>query len=415
MDILAAIAPVSPTAPTDTPTPAGEGEATAFASALQQAQAGDTETPAVPTVASTPFIETTAAASESPAPMANAAPLPELPATSLPPLPAEPAVVTQAAAPTPDDVEQDLPPLDTEPLAVTEDDPVDDAAQDDAATQPSQDPLHAIRQRLDLIDNAGQLAYAALVVPTPTPPLQAAPVARDTPADASPSGSLADAVRSTPMAPDSLDVEPAPLAPTPETVVTVAEGMARDSDQPRLDVPRTPAATTTSEALPGLSALAPASTTVATASTTTSETLSLPPAVLGSDAWQDDLGQQVISMVRRGERQANLQLNPTDLGPLSISLNLGEAGVQAQFQSGHASVRAAVEQALPQLQAALAAQGLSLGQASVNDGASRQASEEQPRRESPGGGSRQSQAAQTTEVVHTQPLAVTGMGVDLYL
>ncbi|MCI1737512.1 MAG: flagellar hook-length control protein FliK [Pseudomonas veronii] len=44
----------------------------------------------------------------------------------------------------------------------------------------------------------------------------------------------------------------------------------------------------------------------------------------------------------------DLRLHPAELGPLSISLNLNDGTTQAQFQAAHASVRAAVEQALPQ-------------------------------------------------------------------
>ncbi|MFB8828983.1 flagellar hook-length control protein FliK [Azotobacter sp. CWF10] len=53
--------------------------------------------------------------------------------------------------------------------------------------------------------------------------------------------------------------------------------------------------------------------------------------------------------------------------PLSISLKLGEAGAQAQFLSAHPQVRAAVEQAIPQLREALAEQGISLGETSVGE------------------------------------------------
>ena len=134
-----------------------------------------------------------------------------------------------------------------------------------------------------------------------------------------------------------------------------------------------------------------------------------------SPQWQDDLGQQVVAMVRRGEQQVDMRLNPADLGPLSISLNISEGGVQAQFQSAHASVRAAVEQALPQLQATLAAQGLALGEASVNDGASRQTTGEQPRRESQRGEPRREVLESAVAPLPAQPIASSGAVVDLYL
>jgi hypothetical protein len=74
-----------------------------------------------------------------------------------------------------------------------------------------------------------------------------------------------------------------------------------------------------------------------------------------------------------------------------------------------------VEQALPQLQSALASQGLTLGEASVNDGASRQAMGEQPRRESPGGEAREPRSVPVEKPAQVQQVASGAAGVDLYL
>lgn len=89
-------------------------------------------------------------------------------------------------------------------------------------------------------------------------------------------------------------------------------------------------------------------------------------APLASQAWEQQLGQQLVSLGQRGG-QVELHLNPAELGPLSVSLKLGDQGAQAQFLSAHAPVRQAVEQALPQLREALAEQGIQLGEASVGE------------------------------------------------
>ncbi|WP_355660199.1 flagellar hook-length control protein FliK [Halomonas salifodinae] len=89
-------------------------------------------------------------------------------------------------------------------------------------------------------------------------------------------------------------------------------------------------------------------------------------APLASQAWEQQLGQQLVSLGQRGG-QIELHLNPAELGPLSVSLKLGDQGAQAQFLSAHAPVRLAVEQALPQLREALAEQGIQLGEASVGE------------------------------------------------
>jgi flagellar hook-length control protein FliK len=66
-----------------------------------------------------------------------------------------------------------------------------------------------------------------------------------------------------------------------------------------------------------------------------------------------------------GQHTAELNLNPAGLGPLKVTLSMGDNQAQAMFVSAHESVRKAVEAALPQLRTSLSEQGISLGQASV--------------------------------------------------
>lgn len=101
-------------------------------------------------------------------------------------------------------------------------------------------------------------------------------------------------------------------------------------------------------------------------------TLHLPQA-LGSPAWNQALGQQVLFLRQAGLDRAQLQLHPQDLGLLQIELQLDDGKLSAQFHAVHAEVREAVQAALPQLQSALAGQGLSLGQTQVGSGGGDQA------------------------------------------
>lgn len=92
------------------------------------------------------------------------------------------------------------------------------------------------------------------------------------------------------------------------------------------------------------------------------------PTPLTSQAWPQQLGQQLVQFSQRGgEQHVQMQLNPAELGPLSISLKFGEQGAQAHFLSAHAQVRQVLEQAIPQLREALAEQGISLGETSVGE------------------------------------------------
>jgi flagellar hook-length control protein FliK len=93
-------------------------------------------------------------------------------------------------------------------------------------------------------------------------------------------------------------------------------------------------------------------------------TLPLAPRV-DDPQWPQALGQQMVRLTTQGNHTAELQLNPPDLGPLKVVLNVVNDQAQAQFVSPHASVRAAVEAALPQLRHAMADSGIQLGQTSV--------------------------------------------------
>lgn len=128
--------------------------------------------------------------------------------------------------------------------------------------------------------------------------------------------------------------------------------------------------TTTSAAMPaqhagtggpgqGTSSLASAATTPAQASLT---------APVGSQDWTQQLGRQLLRFSQgSGEQRIEMRLHPAELGPLSVSLKIGDQGAHAQFLSAHAPVRQALEQAIPQLREALAEQGITLGETSVGE------------------------------------------------
>jgi len=96
---------------------------------------------------------------------------------------------------------------------------------------------------------------------------------------------------------------------------------------------------------------------------------------LREPGWDADLGRQLVWLSRSadgGRHTAELRLDPPDLGPLRVTLQISDGIAQAAFVSPHAAVRQAVESAMPQLQQALSQAGISLGQASVSDQGARQ-------------------------------------------
>jgi len=93
-------------------------------------------------------------------------------------------------------------------------------------------------------------------------------------------------------------------------------------------------------------------------------------APLNSPQWPTELGRQFISITQAAKglgQVAELRLDPPELGPLRITINLNDNVAHAVFSSPHALVRQTVENALPQLQQMLEQAGISLGQANVND------------------------------------------------
>lgn len=94
------------------------------------------------------------------------------------------------------------------------------------------------------------------------------------------------------------------------------------------------------------------------------------PVPLHHPQWSQSLGQEVMQLAHAGKHApqvAELRLDPPELGPLRIAIQISDNVAHAVFVSAHANVRNAIENALPQLQEQLAQAGISLGQTSVND------------------------------------------------
>jgi flagellar hook-length control protein FliK len=98
---------------------------------------------------------------------------------------------------------------------------------------------------------------------------------------------------------------------------------------------------------------------------------------VGNNDWNGKLSDQVVWMAKNNQQTAELKLNPPQLGPLQITINIQGDQASASFVSAHAEVRQAIENALPQLREMLAGAGISLGQTNVNSQSSQQQSASQ--------------------------------------
>jgi flagellar hook-length control protein FliK len=96
---------------------------------------------------------------------------------------------------------------------------------------------------------------------------------------------------------------------------------------------------------------------------------------VGTSGWDQALGQRVVWMATGTEQSASLTLNPPELGPLQVVLNLTNNQANATFVAPHAEVRQALEAAMPKLREMLGEAGIQLDQASVNQGTPQQQGE----------------------------------------
>lgn len=115
------------------------------------------------------------------------------------------------------------------------------------------------------------------------------------------------------------------------------------------------------------------------------------PLVPDSPGFGRQLGQRLIMMAQQGLQQAQIRIHPEHLGPMDVRLRMEGEAVQLSLASPHASVREALESALPRLRDTLAEHGLSLADAQVGGGeqqsAGRGEGDEEPGQGAPGGGS----------------------------
>jgi flagellar hook-length control protein FliK len=131
-------------------------------------------------------------------------------------------------------------------------------------------------------------------------------------------------------------------------------------------------------AIAGLAQAQPAVMEAAQAAAAAADELS---AQVGTDAWENQVGQKVVYMVGNEEQTASLTLNPPDLGPLQVVLSVSNDQASVTFSANQEEVRQALENALPRLREMMSESGIALGNATVNAGMpdGRQAQEQSAR------------------------------------
>jgi flagellar hook-length control protein FliK len=80
----------------------------------------------------------------------------------------------------------------------------------------------------------------------------------------------------------------------------------------------------------------------------------------GSVGFGAELGTQITTFIRDGVHHARLELNPGEMGPVTVQIQLDGKAAQVHLAADNADTRRALEQSMPQLATTLREAGLTL-------------------------------------------------------
>ena len=135
---------------------------------------------------------------------------------------------------------------------------------------------------------------------------------------------------------------------------------------------------------------------------------------LGQAGWHDEMGQKLTWMVGNNRQQADLVLNPPQLGRIEVSLTMNGDQATAIFTSANPAVRETLEGSIHRLREVLADAGVSLGQTQVGSESPQQSA----RRNETGPNANESvRYASAIPLPSVQPVARAGAGrsmIDIF-
>ncbi|MCX2863824.1 flagellar hook-length control protein FliK [Paucibacter sp. PLA-PC-4] len=137
---------------------------------------------------------------------------------------------------------------------------------------------------------------------------------------------------------------------------------------------------------------------------------------LHSTAFGPEMAARLSLLAADGVQQAQLHLNPAEMGPVSVQIVVEGQQAQISFHSDQADTRAVLENSLPELAAALRESGLTLSGGGVFQQARNPEEQAQPADGHPRGGARAQERAEDSAVPVSTPVRTTASrGVlDLY-
>ncbi len=117
-------------------------------------------------------------------------------------------------------------------------------------------------------------------------------------------------------------------------------------------------------------------------------------APVDSAAFADEVGARVVGLSQSGITQAQLQLNPADMGPVQVHITMQAGQASVWFGATHADTRAALEQSLPRLRELFAGAGMPL----TDSGVFREPPQQQQAQSLPSSGSSRLPGSDTVSV-----------------
>lgn len=118
---------------------------------------------------------------------------------------------------------------------------------------------------------------------------------------------------------------------------------------------------------------------------------------VGHNAWGESIAQRVSLMAGLKVNSAQIQLDPPELGAMTVKVSVNGDQASVTFHSPHAVVRDALELSFPRLQEMMGQQGMQLVDAQVSDNSTAGRGSG----ESASGGAGQSRGELQEEVLHT--------------
>lgn len=125
---------------------------------------------------------------------------------------------------------------------------------------------------------------------------------------------------------------------------------------------------------------------------------------VGDSGFGLDVSRQLVLLAKTGAQSAQLSLQPAELGPVNVSIQMNGLQASLVISASHAATRAALQEALPHLGELFQSSGLQLADAQVGDGSSGNADQ----------GAAQRQALGVNDPLNVPAMTrATAIGVDV--